>query len=64
VDVSDLLHTLVATTAEVDYTEMLNWFGLRFAASNDPAQAWTLEIRPDASAVQRQHFASFMARSH
>lgn len=30
VDVSALLHTLIATTEEVDYTEMLDWFGLRF----------------------------------
>ena len=64
VDVSGLLHKLIATTEEVDYTEMLDWFGLRFAPSGDPANAWTLEIRPDATPAQRRHFASFMARSH
>src|SRR6185436_15719113 len=31
VDVSELLHKLIATTEEIDYTEMLDWFGLRFA---------------------------------
>jgi predicted metalloprotease with PDZ domain len=62
-DVSAFLHRLIATTEEVDYTEMLDWFGLRFAPSDDPAKAWTLEIRPDATAAQRQHFASFMAHS-
>ena len=30
VDVKPLLHKLIATTEEVDYTEMLDWFGLRF----------------------------------
>jgi predicted metalloprotease with PDZ domain len=33
VDVSALLHTLIATTDEVDYTEMLDWFGLRFKSA-------------------------------
>ena len=43
VDVSALLHKLIATTEEIDYSEMLDWFGLRFAAGDDPAKAWTLE---------------------
>ena len=64
VDVSDLLHKLIATTEEVDYAEMLDWFGLRFGAADDPVKAWTLEIRPDATPAQKQHFASFMAHSH
>jgi predicted metalloprotease with PDZ domain len=63
VDVSELLHKLIATTEEVDYTEMLEWFGLRFTPTDDPAEAWTLEVRPDATAAQKAHFASFMAHS-
>ncbi|MEZ5318385.1 MAG: hypothetical protein R2752_13375 [Vicinamibacterales bacterium] len=67
-DLKPLLHTLVATTEEVDYQEMLDWFGLRFAppapgAEPDPATAWTLEVRPDATAAQRGHFARFLAHS-
>ena len=64
VDVSRLLHKLIATTEEVDYTEMLDWFGLRFIPSDDPAKAWTLEVRADGTAVQKRHFAAFMAHSH
>jgi predicted metalloprotease with PDZ domain len=60
VDVGPLLHTLVATTDEVDYTEMLDWFGLRFKPSSDPASAWTLEERPDATTAQKAHLASFL----
>src|SRR5262249_31319671 len=30
VNVDDLLQKLIASTDEVDYTEMLDWFGLRF----------------------------------
>jgi predicted metalloprotease with PDZ domain len=63
VDMSGLLHSLVATTDEVDYAEMLDWFGLRFAASDEAAKAWTLEVRPDATAAQKDHFAAFMAHS-
>ncbi|HEY3886206.1 MAG TPA: hypothetical protein VGL62_13405 [Vicinamibacterales bacterium] len=63
VDVNPLLQDLIATTKEVDYTEMLDWFGLRFAPSDDPAKAWTLEVRPDATPAQKQHFAAFMAHS-
>jgi predicted metalloprotease with PDZ domain len=62
VDVSALLHKLIATTEEVDYTEMLDWFGLRFM-TGDPAKAWTLEVRPDATAAQKAHFASFLEHS-
>ena len=61
-DVSALLHKLIATTEEVDYNEMLDWFGLRFMTGN-PEKAWTLEIRPDATAVQKAHFAALMAHS-
>jgi predicted metalloprotease with PDZ domain len=63
VDVHDLLHKLIATTAEVDYTEMLDWFGLQFAPSAEPAAAWTLQVRPDATPDQKAHFAAFMAPS-
>jgi predicted metalloprotease with PDZ domain len=65
-DVGPLLHTLVATTAEVDYTEALDWFGLRFAPNTEPAnaaKAWTLEVRPDATAEQRAHLAALLAPS-
>jgi len=64
VDMKDYLRALVATTSELDYAEMLDWFGLRFAAAtDDPAKAWTLEVRPDASAAQQAHLDAFLARS-
>ena len=62
VDLQPLLHTLVATTEELDYTEMLDWFGLRFVP-DDPAKAWTLEVEPDATAEQQRHLAAFLAHS-
>ena len=62
-DVSALLHTLTATTDEIDYTEMLDWFGLQFARGDDPARAWTLEVKPDATPAQASHLAAFLAHS-
>lgn len=60
-DLKPLMHSLVATTEEVDYTEMLNWFGLRFIPNVDPTKAWTLEVDPGATADQKAHFAAFAA---
>jgi predicted metalloprotease with PDZ domain len=76
-DLKPLLHTLVATTEEVDYTEMLDWFGLRFNPNPPPpaptpqnptpavdaASQWRLEVRPDATAAQKAHFAALIAHS-
>ena len=62
-DVAPLMHTLVGTTEEVDYAEMLDWFGWRFTPGDDPAKKWSLEVRPDATPEQRAHFAALLARS-
>jgi len=51
-DLTTFFHTLLQTTDEMDYSEALDWFGLRFAPSDNPATAWTLEIRPDATPQQ------------
>ena len=42
---------------------MLDWFGLRFAPSDDAAKAWTLEVLPDATPEQQAHLAAFLAHS-
>jgi predicted metalloprotease with PDZ domain len=63
VDLSAFLRTLVATTEEIDYAEMLDWFGLRFTPGDDPAKAWILEVRPDATAEQQARLAAFLAPS-
>lgn len=62
-DLRDWFARAVRSTDELDYAEMLDWFGLRFAeqGTDDPASAWTLEIRPDATGEQARHLESFMA---
>lgn len=50
----------VFSTAELDYTEALDWFGLRFTDAGDLKRAWTLQPRPDATAAQQSHLAALM----
>jgi predicted metalloprotease with PDZ domain len=53
----------VASTDELDYTEMLEWYGLRFAAATGlPAQAWTLEVCEDATEAQRAHLRAMSGK--
>lgn len=54
-DLTAFFTKALRTTEELDYTEALDWFGLRFASSNDATKAWTLEERPDATPVQKGH---------
>ena len=62
-DVGPLLRKLIATTEEVDYGEMLEWFGLEFVHADDQAKAWTLSIRAHATAAQQAHLAALLAPS-
>jgi predicted metalloprotease with PDZ domain len=63
VDLSDFFRRSLVTTEELDYGELLDWYGLRFAATEppDPARAWTLEVRSDSTAAQRQHLERLLA---
>jgi predicted metalloprotease with PDZ domain len=52
-DLTELMRKALRSTEELDYTEALEWFGLRFAPSPDSTRAWNLEVRPDATPAQR-----------
>jgi predicted metalloprotease with PDZ domain len=60
-DLSDFFAAALRSIGELDYDEALDWYGLRFAVADptDADSAWTLEVRPDASAEQRQHLDNF-----
>jgi len=62
-DLSAWFHQVLRTTQELDYTGMLQGYGLRFteAGSADPARAWQLEVKPGASAAERQRLARWLA---
>ncbi len=63
-DLSAWFHRAVSSTEELDYNEALDWFGLRFAdpSASGPAR-WSLEVRADASAVQRAHLRALLTAS-
>jgi predicted metalloprotease with PDZ domain len=62
-DLSAWFDRALLSTAELDYAEMLEWYGLRFVepGSADPARAWQLEARPDGSPAQRQRLERWLA---
>jgi predicted metalloprotease with PDZ domain len=55
IDLRKWFRKTLASTEELDCSEALNWFGLRFAKSEEPAKAWKLEIRQDATESQKSH---------
>jgi predicted metalloprotease with PDZ domain len=62
-DLAPWFHKALRTTEELDYSEMLDWYGLRFVEpeSADPARAWSLEVRPEATAAQREHLQRWLS---
>jgi predicted metalloprotease with PDZ domain len=61
-DLGTLLHAAIQTTDELDYQPALDWFGLRFANQNGKT-TWQLEVAPNATPAQQQHFAAYLAAS-
>jgi len=62
VDLTDWFHRVLDTTEELDYDELLAWYGLRFGGGQDAKDRWQLDVRTDATAEQRAHFATLLAR--
>jgi predicted metalloprotease with PDZ domain/dipeptidyl aminopeptidase/acylaminoacyl peptidase len=59
VDLKDWFRRAISSTDELDYSEALDWLGLRFATSKGAA-TWQLELRPDATAAQKSHLADWL----
>jgi predicted metalloprotease with PDZ domain len=62
-DLSPWFQRALRSTEELDYSELLDWYGLRFAepGSTDPARAWQLDVRPDQTPAQREHLKRWLA---
>lgn len=58
-DLRDWFHSVWSTTEELDYSEALDWYGLRFADDG----SWGLKVREDASAAQRGRLSALLASS-
>ena len=60
-DLSRWFARVISSTEELDYSEALDWYGLRFAPTDDPTKRWMLELAPGATAEQRMHLAALSA---
>jgi predicted metalloprotease with PDZ domain/dipeptidyl aminopeptidase/acylaminoacyl peptidase len=60
VDLKDWFRRAVSTAQELDYTEALDWFGLRFAPADGKEPSWKLEQRPDAPQEQKSRLAAWL----
>jgi predicted metalloprotease with PDZ domain len=65
VDLAEWFETTVSSTKELDYTEALDWFGLRFAPpeGKEAKNTWRLEIRPDATPAQKARLTAWLGHS-
>jgi predicted metalloprotease with PDZ domain len=59
-DLRDWFQKAISSTEELDYTEALHWFGLRFAPSEDKQPTWRLEVNPDATEAQKSHLTAWL----
>ncbi len=62
VDLKEAFRRWLASTEELDYTEALDWFGLRFAEDTQPAKAWQLAVRADASTLQKSRLQKWLGQ--
>jgi predicted metalloprotease with PDZ domain len=51
----------IGSPGELDYGEMLAWYGLRFAGG--AGTGWNLEVRPNATGAQKAHFKALLTSS-
>lgn len=63
VDLKGWIQKSVASTEDLDYSEALEWYGLRFAADAPASKAWTLEVIPEATDAQEVNLRALLAPS-
>lgn len=51
----------VSSTDELDYGDVLEWYGLRFVSSPGVEGAWTLQPSPEQTADQRRHLDAWLS---
>jgi predicted metalloprotease with PDZ domain len=58
-DLRDWFRRSVSSAEELDYTDLLECYGLRFSAG-DPSRPWRLEFNPNATASQKQNAEAWL----
>jgi len=54
-DLAGFFQRALRSTEDLDFSEALDWYGLRFTDTGEPPRAWTLEVRPDATTPPQEH---------
>ena len=63
-DLREWFRQSVSSTEELDYTDVLDWFGLRFIESGGTiAGNWKLDVRADQTEAQRRNLTLWLERS-
>ena len=62
-DLKDWFRKSVSSTEELDYSDALDWFGLRFETPDGPTGRWTLVVRDGATAPQQKHLRLWLRSS-
>jgi len=65
VNLTEWYSKAVSSVDELDYTEALDWFGLRFAAPDEKqaTQNWNLELREDTNSAQKSRLRSWLGQA-
>jgi predicted metalloprotease with PDZ domain len=63
IDLKPFFSKALTSTEELDYAPALEWFGLRFAATDEgeKPKRWLLEVRPEATPAQTAHLHHLLA---
>jgi predicted metalloprotease with PDZ domain len=61
VDLKEWFRKSVSTAEELDYTDALDWFGIRFVTPDNPAGRWKLAVRDDETPAQQRHLQEWLA---
>lgn len=60
VDLREWFRRAVSSTEDLDYNDLLEWFGLRFTTGEGITGRWKLEPRPDATDEQRARVRAWL----
>ncbi|MGE0461820.1 MAG: M61 family metallopeptidase [Vicinamibacterales bacterium] len=60
VDLGEWFKRAVSSTEDLDYEDLLEWFGLRFTTGEGITGRWKLELRPDATDEQRARVRAWL----
>ena len=52
----------VSSTDELDYADLLEWYGLHFVTSDGAPGVWTLQRRPDQTPVQQRRLVAWLGQ--